>query len=78
MNSNWLMFALMTVISWGLYGVFLSFGRAGMADPANGLYKAFLFVGLAYFLTAVLAADRAAGHAGSKLGFSPGGNANGR
>jgi hypothetical protein len=27
----------------------------GMKDPANGLYKAFLFVGIAYFLTAVLA-----------------------
>jgi hypothetical protein len=26
-----------------------------MGDPANGRYKAFLFVGLAYFLTAVLA-----------------------
>jgi hypothetical protein len=26
-----------------------------MGDPANGRYKAFLFVGIAYFLTAVLA-----------------------
>jgi hypothetical protein len=26
-----------------------------MADPVNGRYKAFLFVGIAYFLTAVLA-----------------------
>lgn len=26
-----------------------------MADPENGRYKAFLFVGIAYFLTAVLA-----------------------
>lgn len=26
-----------------------------MKDPANSLYKSFLFVGLAYFLTAVLA-----------------------
>jgi len=30
-------------------------GRMAMGDPANGLYKAFLFVGIAYFLTAVLA-----------------------
>lgn len=52
---NWLVFALMTVVSWGLYGVFLHSGQLGMADPANGRYKAFLFVGLAYFLTAVLA-----------------------
>jgi drug/metabolite transporter (DMT)-like permease len=40
---------------WGLYGLFLHSGQAGMADPVNGRYKAFLFVGLAYFLTAVLA-----------------------
>lgn len=52
---NWLSFALMTVVSWGLYGAFLHTGQLGMADPVNGRYKAFLFVGLAYFLTAVLA-----------------------
>ncbi len=52
---NWLVFALMTVLSWGLYGVFLHTGQTHMADPVNGRYKAFLFVGLAYFLTAVLA-----------------------
>ena len=45
----------MTVVSWGLYGVFLSIGRAAMKDPVNGLFKAFLFVGVAYFLTAILA-----------------------
>ncbi|HET9232928.1 MAG TPA: hypothetical protein VFP10_02165 [Candidatus Eisenbacteria bacterium] len=52
---NWLVFAMMTVISWGLYGAFLHTGQTNMADPVNGRYKAFLFVGLAYFLTAVLA-----------------------
>lgn len=52
---NWLIFALMTVVSWGVYGVFLHTGQTNMADPVNGRYKAFLFVGLAYFLTAVLA-----------------------
>ena len=45
----------MTVVSWGLYGIFLHSGQVGMKDQANGLFKAFLFVGLAYFLTAVLA-----------------------
>ncbi|MFP5288583.1 MAG: hypothetical protein ACLGI9_22800 [Thermoanaerobaculia bacterium] len=55
MKMNWLVFALMTVISWGLYGAFLHTGQLNMADPVNGRYKAFLFVGLAYFLTAVLA-----------------------
>jgi len=45
----------MTVLSWGLYGIFLHSGQSAMKDPANALYKSFLFVGLAYFLTAVLA-----------------------
>jgi drug/metabolite transporter (DMT)-like permease len=52
---TWLGFALMTVVSWGVYGVFLHSGQLGMADPVNGRYKAFLFVGVAYFITAVLA-----------------------
>lgn len=52
---HWLIFALMTVCSWGLYGIFLHSGQIGMADPVNGRYKAFLFVGIAYFLVAVLA-----------------------
>ena len=51
----WLAFALMTVATWGLYGIFLHTGQLGMADPQLGRYKAFLFVGIAYFLTAVLA-----------------------
>ncbi len=56
MNSYaWLFFALGTVVTWGLYGIFLHMGQVGMADPVNGRYKAFLFVGVAYFLTAVIA-----------------------
>lgn len=51
----WLGFALMTVATWGVYGVLLHSGQMSMSDPANGRYKAFLFVGVAYFLTAVLA-----------------------
>ena len=54
-GMTWLVFALMTVVSWGVYGVFLHTGQTAMADPVNGRFKAFLFVGLAYFLTAVLA-----------------------
>jgi hypothetical protein len=54
-GMTWLAFALMTVVSWGVYGVFLHLGQMNMADPVNGRYKAFLFVGIAYFLTAVLA-----------------------
>jgi drug/metabolite transporter (DMT)-like permease len=52
---NWLIFALMTVVSWGLYGILLHKGQHEMADKTNALYKSFLFVGLAYFLTAVIA-----------------------
>ena len=51
---TWLIFALMTVCSWGVYGVLLHSGQVAMADPVNGRYKAFLFVGVAYTLTAVI------------------------
>jgi hypothetical protein len=51
----WLLLSLLTVASWGVYGVFLHTGQVAMGDPINGRYKAFLFVGIAYFLTAVLA-----------------------
>jgi len=51
----WLVFALITVAAWGVYGVLLHSGQTSMADPVNGRYKAFLFVGLAYFVTGVLA-----------------------
>lgn len=51
---TWLIFALMTVASWGLYGVFLHTGQVFMSDSVHGRYKAFLFVGIAYLLTAVI------------------------
>jgi hypothetical protein len=51
----WLAYALVTVVTWGVYGVLLHGGQVSMGDPANGRYKAFLLVGIAYFLTAVLA-----------------------
>lgn len=52
---TWLIFAFLTVVSWGVYGVYLHKGQMGMQDMANGRYKAFLFVGIAYFLVAVIA-----------------------
>jgi len=54
-GMTWLAFALLTVVSWGVYGVFLHTGQVNMQDPINGRYKAFLFVGVAYFLVAVIA-----------------------
>lgn len=54
-NFTWLVFAFLTVLSWGVYGVLLRTGAEGMHDPVNGRYKAFLWVGIAYFLVAILA-----------------------
>jgi len=54
-GPTWLMFTMVTVLSWGVYGILLHKGQVAMGDPVNGRYKAFLFVGIAYFLTAVLA-----------------------
>jgi drug/metabolite transporter (DMT)-like permease len=51
----WLAFAMTAVVAWGIYGILLHSGQVGMADPVNGRYKAFLFVGVAYFFTAILA-----------------------
>ena len=54
-SMAWIAYSLMTVAAWGVYGIFLHSGQAEMKDPLLGRYKAFLFVGIAYFLTAVLA-----------------------
>lgn len=54
-GNTWFFYTLITVFSWGVYGILLHKGQIAMNDPANGRYKAFLFVGIAYFLTAVLA-----------------------
>jgi hypothetical protein len=54
-GNLWIGFALMTVVAWGLYGVFLHSGQMSMGDPVNGRYKAFLWVGIAYVLIAVCA-----------------------
>jgi drug/metabolite transporter (DMT)-like permease len=51
----WLIFTLTTVLTWGIYGVMLHTGQLAMGDPVHGRTKAFLLVGVAYFLTAVLA-----------------------
>ncbi len=52
---TWLAFAFLTVATWGVYGIFLHNGQTAMGDPVNGRYKAFLLVGVAYFLVAILA-----------------------
>lgn len=62
MTKTWIIFVVLTVAAWGLYGVFLHNGQSFMleknADPDQGKdirrYKSFLFVGLAYLLVAVI------------------------
>lgn len=44
----------MTVVAWGVYGVFLHTGQVAMNDKQNALYKSFLFVGFAYFIVAII------------------------
>lgn len=72
-GNAWLVFALMTVASWGLYGVFLHSGQSFMKDPVAGRYKAFLFVGIAYFLIAVLAPLAVLWFKGATWQFTPSG-----
>lgn len=55
LGMTWLYWVFLTIGCWGVYGVFLHAGATGMQDPVNGRIKAFFFVGIAYFLTAVLA-----------------------
>jgi len=72
---NWLTFALMTVVSWGVYGVLLHKGRGNMPmgpeAPHAGL-KAFLFVCIAYAFIG-LAAAAVLKMRGSNWSFTGGG-----
>ncbi|MEQ1861155.1 MAG: hypothetical protein ABMA13_14635 [Chthoniobacteraceae bacterium] len=54
---NWIIFAYLTVLSWGVYGVILHVGRGAMPmgpETAHAGLKAFLWVGIAYFVVAVV------------------------
>lgn len=58
-NMNWIVFALLTVLSWGVYGVILHKARGLMpmgAEAPHASLKAFLFVCVAYALIGVAAA----------------------
>ncbi len=72
-SQTWLLFSLMTVACWGLYGAFLHSGQSAMNDPAHGRYKAFLCVGVAYFFTAVVAPLVLLIWRGAEWNFTPGG-----
>ncbi len=59
-NMNWIVFALLTVLSWGVYGVLLHKGRGLMpmgAETPHASLKAFLFVCIAYALIGIAAAS---------------------
>jgi len=56
--KSWLIFALMTVACWGLYGIYLHEGQILISGKSGtdplARYKAFLWVGIAYFLVAIV------------------------
>jgi len=69
----WGPFVALTVAMWGSYGVLLHAGQAAMGDPIHGRYKAFLIVGIAYLLTAVLAPAALLWLRGADWVMTPGG-----
>jgi hypothetical protein len=74
---NWIIYALLTVFFWGVYGVILHYGRGlmpmGAEAPHAGL-KAFLWVGLAYLVVAVMGAAIFLKIRGSDFSMSMGGS----
>jgi len=72
---NWITYALLTVASWGVYGVLLHKGRSQMPmgpEAAHAGLKAFLFVCIAYALIG-LAALAVLKWRGSNWSFTQGG-----
>jgi len=62
---SWYTYAVMTMLFWGVYGVILHYGRSQMPDvglkppgpeASHAALKAFLWVGLAYLVVAVVGA----------------------
>lgn len=74
--SSWLIYALLTVLSWGVYGILLHKGRLLMpagAEMANASLKAFLFVGVAYFVVAIVGPVVVLMQRGTDWSFTSGG-----
>lgn len=72
---NWITYCLLTVVSWGVYGVLLHKGRSNMPmgpEAAHAGLKAFLFVCVAYALIG-LAALALLKLRGSNWSFNSGG-----
>jgi len=66
---QWYHWAFLTVFCWGTYGVAMHTGSMNMKDPEHGRMMAFLYVGLAYFLTAVIAPLIILKTSGGKIDF---------
>lgn len=56
MKFEWWMFVIGAVLSWGIYVPVLHEGQSAMGGgkPSDGAIRAFLCVGIAYFITAVV------------------------
>jgi hypothetical protein len=54
-TNLWILYSMLTVVCWGAYGLLLHTGSVAMADPQTGRYKAFFWVGIAYFVIAIVA-----------------------
>src|ERR1041385_159437 len=66
----WILFAIGALVSWGAYGPAMAEGRANFPDKATAGWRAFLCVGIAYFLVAVLVPLFTLWSKGSLSGFS--------
>lgn len=54
MKMSWLLFVIGAAVCWGAYVPAIHHGQLGFAAAPNRALRVFLFVGLAYFLLAVL------------------------
>jgi outer membrane protein assembly factor BamB len=68
-EMSWIYFVLGAVVSWGLYGPMIHKGQVALGNPL----KAFLFVGFAYFLVAVLVPAASLASQGQLKEFNAGG-----
>ncbi|MBI1826939.1 MAG: hypothetical protein HY287_15810 [Planctomycetes bacterium] len=48
----WMAFVVLTILCWGAYVPTIQHGQRAFSSPTNSALRAFLFIGLAYFLMA--------------------------
>ena len=73
----WLAFVILTMLCWGMYGTALHVGAINLkepgGDPNTARLKAFLLVGLAYLVVAVIIPIIMLLAKGESLAMTPGG-----